>query len=118
MFLELFPKSPCQLTYVILFTTCLGTLDPIDHTNFLGDLISVFGGQWEFPDNVASCKMYLDPYLNAYILEAFAKPLSIGDHHVYVAVFDAITVGNQVSVVVVLDLTDITSMVDIGLKSI
>ena len=51
------------------------------------DIFLVFGGHQEAPDGVASLQMYLDSHLITYILKAFAKPLGIGDNHVYAAVF-------------------------------
>ena len=61
MFFESYPKSPFQFICVLLFTTCLGTLEPIDYPTFLDDLIPGFGGHQEIPDSVASFKMYLAP---------------------------------------------------------
>ena len=43
-FLESFPKSPCQFTYVLQFTASLCTHTPIEYPTFLGDLIPVLGG--------------------------------------------------------------------------
>ena len=62
--------------------------------------------------------MYLDPHLTTYILEAFAKPFGIGDHHVDVAVFVVIIVVSLVSSVDILGLTDTVPIVDICLKSV
>ena len=56
------------------------------------------------------------PHLTIYILEAFAKPLGIGDCHVNVFV-DVISL-NLVYVVVVLGLVDSVSIIYVGLKSI
>ena len=75
MFLELFPKGPCQLSYVLLFIISMGTLKPVEYPTFLGDPILVLGSH---QDDGAPLKMYLDSHLTTYIFKVFDKLLGIG----------------------------------------
>ena len=68
------------------------------------------------PDGVASFKMYLNPNLDTYILEASTKPLGVWDNYVDVPVV-VTTVVSLVYVVVVLGLVTTMSIV-VGLKSV
>ena len=118
MFLEPFTKSPCQFTYALLLATHLVTLGPADYPTLLSDLIPVFGSHKEISDGVASFKMFLDPNLATYILEAVTKPLDVWDHHVDVTVFVITIVVSLVYVVVVLGLITNMSVAIVGLKSV
>ena len=104
MLLEPFPKHPCQLTYVLLLTTHLVILEPIDNHTVLSNHIPVFWAHQEVPDAVTSFKMYLDHNLATCILAAFTEPLSICDHHKDVPVYVVTVIVSILYVVVILGL--------------
>ena len=75
MISEPFPKSPCQLTYVLLIIFSNVTLKPVDYPIFLGDIILVLGVTRSFLMVLAPLKVLGLPPYHTYPLKLSLSPL-------------------------------------------